>query len=37
MGMTEVLSPVFTPRDKTKSNPLTREKVTILSESVVSL
>ena len=33
--MTEVISGVITPKDKTKSNPLSREKVRILSKSVV--
>ena len=37
MSMTGVVSGVVTPKDKTKSNPLAREKVRILSKSVVSL
>ena len=36
MPMTEVISGVVTPKDKTKSNSLAREKVKILSKSVVS-
>ena len=33
--MTGLISGVVTPKDKTKSNPLAREKVRILSKSVV--
>ena len=36
MLMTDILSPPFTPRDKTKSNALAGEKVRNLLESVVS-
>ena len=36
MPMTEVISGVVTPRDKTKSNPLARLKLRIFSISVVS-
>ena len=36
MFMTGVISGVVTPKDKTKSNPLAREKVSFLSISVVS-
>ena len=36
MHMTGVISGVFTPKGKTKSNPLAREKFRILSISVVS-
>ena len=35
MSMTGVISGVVTPKDKTKSNPLAREKVRIFSKSVV--
>ena len=37
MPMTEVISGVVTPTDKSKSNPLARLKVRILSKSVVIL
>ena len=37
MSMTGVISGAVTPKDKTKSNPLAREKVRILSKSVVSI
>ena len=33
MPMTGFISGVVTPKDKTKSNPLAREKVRILSKS----
>ena len=36
MLITWVISLIITPKDKTKSNPLPREKVRILSKSVVS-
>ena len=36
MPMTVVISVVVTPKDKTKSNPLARLKVRILSKSVIS-
>ena len=36
MPMTEVISWSVTPKDKTKSNPLAREKVSIFSKSAVS-
>ena len=36
MLITRVISRANTPKDKTKSNPLAREKVGILSKSVVS-
>ena len=36
MPMTGVISGVTTPKDKSKSNPLTRLKVRIFSKSVVS-
>ena len=36
MPMTEVISGVVTPKDKTKSNPLPRLKVRIFSKSVVT-
>ena len=36
MPMTGVINGAFTPKDKTKSNPLAIEKVRILSKSVVS-
>ena len=35
MAMTGVISEVVTPKDKVKSKPLAREKVRILSKSVV--
>ena len=35
MPMTGVISGVVTPKEKRKSNPLAREKVRILSKSVV--
>ena len=36
MPMTGVVSGVVTAKDKTKSNPLAREKVTIFSKSVTT-
>ena len=36
MPMTGAISRVVTPKDKTKSNSLAREKVRIFSKSVVS-
>ena len=36
MPMTEVISGVVTPKGKTKSNPIARQKVRTLSKSVVS-
>ena len=36
MPMAGVISGAVTPKHKTKSNPLAREKVTILSKFVVS-
>ena len=36
MPMTGVISGVVTPKDKTKSNPLARQKVRTLSKSVIS-
>ena len=36
MSMTGVINGAVKPKDKTKSNPLAREKVRILSKSVVS-
>ena len=34
--ITEVINGVVTPKDKTKSTPLAREKVKILSKSVAT-
>ena len=36
MPMTGVISGAITPKDQTKSNALAKEKVRILSKSVVS-
>ena len=36
MPMTGVISGVFTPKDKTKSNPVARLKVRIFSKYVVT-